>query len=294
MRRKGLTLLVCLLLAAFVGSSQLTAEEEIRVSWYPVRLTQGGISHLTVESARPIVEIEAELAGGKLPLQAHTGGKIFDGLMGIDLDAPVGSTDLTLSCLYGDGKIFRISRPVEIVREEFETERLTLPRDKVDLDEATLARVRRESKRLKEIWPRARAERLWSGPFTMPVEGPIGGLFGSRRIINGEPRSPHTGQDIRAPAGTPVSASNAGEVVLVDDLFFAGRTVLIDHGQGLYTMYFHLSEISVSKGKRVAKGEQIGSVGATGRATGPHLHWGVRLGGARVSPAALVAVMLPR
>ncbi len=283
-----------MMLAAFSCASHLAAEEEIQVRWEPARLTQGGISHLTVESSRPIAEIEAELAGGKLPLQAHTAGRIFDGLMGIDLDAPAGRADLTLSGRYGDGKIFRISRPVEIIQTEFETERITLPRDKVDLDEATLGRVRREAKLLKEIWPRARAERLWSGPFDMPVEGPIGGLFGSRRIINGEPRSPHTGQDIRAPAGTPVRASNTGEVVLVDDLFFAGKTVLIDHGQGLYTMYFHLSEVGVSQGKRVAKGERIGAVGSTGRATGPHLHWGVRLGGARVSPAALIAVTSSR
>lgn len=283
-----------LMLAACIGASHLAAEEGMRVSLDPARLTQGGISRLTVESARPIAEIGAEIAGVKMPLKAHAGGRTFDGLMGIDLDAPAGSTALTLSGRHGDGKAFRIVRQVEIVQAEFLTEHLTLPRDKVDLDEATLARVRREAKLLKKIWPRVRSERLWTGPFATPVEGPIGGLFGSRRIINGEPRSPHTGQDIRAPAGNPVRASNSGEVVLVDDLFFAGKTVLIDHGQGLYTMYFHLSEIRVSKGKRVAKGERIGSVGATGRATGPHLHWGVRLGGARVSPSALIAVTSSR
>jgi len=290
MKRKGPTVLVCVFLAALGGAFPIIAnEKDILVRWEPAQLTQGGISRLTVESSRPIVEIEAELSGAKLPLKVHPGGMMSDGLLGIDLDVRAGRNDLILCGRYRGGKAFRISRPVEIVKTEFETEHLTLPRDQVDLGEKTLARVQLEAKRLNEIWPKARAERLWSGQFIQPVEGPIGGLFGSRRILNGEPRSPHSGLDIRAPAGTPVGASNAGEVVLVDDLFFSGKTVVLDHGQGLYTMYFHLSEISVSKGKRVAKGECIGAVGATGRATGPHLHWGVRLGGARVSPAALVA-----
>ena len=120
------------------------------------------------------------------------------------------------------------------------------------------------------------------------MEGRPGSRFGLRRWINGERKNSHTGMDIKAPEGQPVKAANSGRVALVGDFFFAGRAVFLDHGQGVYTMYFHLSKIDVEEGQKVSKGEVLGLVGMTGRATGPHLHWGARLGGARVDPASLV------
>jgi murein DD-endopeptidase MepM/ murein hydrolase activator NlpD len=127
----------------------------------------------------------------------------------------------------------------------------------------------------------------------MPTDGPILNSFGRRRIINGEPRNPHTGEDIAAPEGAPVVASNSGVVRLIADHFFSGHSVFIDHGDGLYTMYFHLSKALVVPSQRVRKGEMIGLVGASGRATGPHLHWGARLNGARVNPLALTRLRVP-
>jgi murein DD-endopeptidase MepM/ murein hydrolase activator NlpD len=121
----------------------------------------------------------------------------------------------------------------------------------------------------------------------MPTEGSVQYTFGRRRVINGQPRNPHTGEDISAPQGAPVAAINYGTVRLVADQFFSGKSVVIDHGLGLYSMYFHLSEIAVRVGDLVAKSQVIGAVGATGRASGPHLHWGVRLNGARVNPLSL-------
>ncbi|MDC4224937.1 MAG: M23 family metallopeptidase [Candidatus Manganitrophus sp.] len=106
--------------------------------------------------------------------------------------------------------------------------------------------------------------------------------------MNGQPRNPHTGEDISAPLGTPVLASNGGRVILVGDFYFNGQSVIIDHGLGLFSMYFHLAETTVKEGDVVAKGQAIGSVGQSGRATGPHLHWGVRLNGARVNPFSLI------
>ncbi len=131
---------------------------------------------------------------------------------------------------------------------------------------------------------------LWNSEFIEPVKGRISGRFGSRRIINGKPKRPHSGEDIAAPTGTTVVAINSGMVRLTIDHFFTGKGVILDHGLGLFSMYFHLSVVDVMQGQIVEKGQPIGKVGATGRATGPHLHWGVRLYGSRINPYSLLKV----
>ena len=153
---------------------------------------------------------------------------------------------------------------------------------------ATSERVNQESKRLKELFQTFGNERVWKGAFIRPVEGELSGAFGTRRIINGQPKSSHTGVDLRAEEGTPVLASNSGRVALVDDLFFSGKSVILDHGWSLYSMYFHLSEARVRVGDQIPKGAELGRVGSTGRSTGPHLHWGIILNGARVDPFSLL------
>jgi murein DD-endopeptidase MepM/ murein hydrolase activator NlpD len=132
--------------------------------------------------------------------------------------------------------------------------------------------------------------RLWAGRFVRPVADPANSAFGSRSILNGQARSPHGGTDFLSEAGTPVHAPNSGRVVLVDDLYYTGNTVVIDHGQGLVSLFAHLSAVNVRASQDVKTGDLIGLVGATGRVTGPHLHWTVRLGNARVDPLSLVAV----
>ncbi|HJT17882.1 MAG TPA: M23 family metallopeptidase, partial [Thermoanaerobaculia bacterium] len=127
-------------------------------------------------------------------------------------------------------------------------------------------------------------------PFIDPIAGVKGTNFGVRRIFNGEPRAPHSGADLHAAAGTPVHATNRGRVVLAKNLFFTGNTVLLDHGFGIYSLYAHLSRIDVHAGETVNRGEVVGLVGATGRVTAPHLHWGMRVQGARVDPFSLVGV----
>lgn len=168
-------------------------------------------------------------------------------------------------------------------------QRLTITDEsKVHLSAHDEARVAREQERVAALWLREMRPR-----FTLPLFPPLGaprdgGRFGSRRLINGEPRSPHTGVDYAAPAGAPVYAAAAGVVVVAEDLFFSGNSVFLDHGGGLITMYFHLSRMLVGEGDTVARGVRIGLVGATGRATGPHLHFGVRWHGARVDPDLLL------
>ena len=214
------------------------------------------------------------------------------GLLGIDLDDPLGEAKARVE-IRGEGTLQTRHYRVRIQAADFRVQELTLPRESVDLDEETLQRVLRERQQILHSMSGISEPRLWTGPFIVPVDGPVSGTFGSRRVINGQPRNPHSGDDISAPEGTPVLAPNHGRVALIGDLFFSGRSIVLDHGLGLFTMYFHLSSILVKEGDRVSKGRIIGRVGATGRATGPHLHWGSRLNGARINPFSLIQLPVP-
>lgn len=169
--------------------------------------------------------------------------------------------------------------------KQYEKQYITLKnRHMVNPTKTDLARIQKEHARIH------RALAAWSeqtnipARFELPVHGIVSSTFGKRRFFNGQPRRPHSGLDIAVPKGTSVHAPGAGVVIDTGDYFFDGNTVFIDHGQGLVTMYCHLSRIDVAPGDRVEAGQVIGLVGATGRATGPHLHWGVSLNDARVNP----------
>jgi murein DD-endopeptidase MepM/ murein hydrolase activator NlpD len=151
-------------------------------------------------------------------------------------------------------------------------------------------RIQTERSELKEIYAKSLATRTWETPFDNPVMNDITSPFGSRRVFNGKMKSYHSGVDYRAPIGTPVYAANSGTVKLAKNLFYSGNLVLIDHGQGLFTQYGHLSEIRVTPGQQVEKGDQIGLSGATGRVNGPHLHWGVKLNGVNIDPLQLMKI----
>lgn len=171
----------------------------------------------------------------------------------------------------------------------YPVQKLTIEDDsKVHLSQEDLARVRRENRRIGALW-RQPAERRFTLPLAPPLEKlPPGGRFGSQRIINGTPKSAHSGSDYAAAKGTPVKAVADGVVKLAEEHFFAGNSVFIDHGDELVSMYFHLDEILVEAGQEVRRGEVVAKVGSTGRSTGPHLHLGLRWHGAKVDPALLL------
>ena len=214
------------------------------------------------------------------------GSGTYAALLGIDMQDKTGLQELSVTITYPD-HTDQLSYTVLIMKEDYQIQHLTLPKNKVDLDKKTLVRVKAEQKELKTAFESVGPHPLWEGTFIEPVRGRISGRFGNRRIINGQPRNPHSGEDIAAPKGTDVAAMNSGIVQLTIDHFFTGKGVILDHGVGLHSMYFHLSEVSVKKGQLVKKGQAIGKVGATGRATGPHLHWGVRINGSRINPYSL-------
>jgi hypothetical protein len=211
-----------------------------------------------------------------------TGG-LFNILLGIDLDTKPGDHVLSYKFDNGDEREFTLP----IVAREFGRESLKVASMYTDLDAPTQARVAREKKMLEEQWARSSPDRLWKGAFLKPSIGELGSPFGLRRFFNEQPRSPHAGLDLKAPAGSGVYASNYGKVVVAEDLFFTGNTIVIDHGQSVYTIYAHLSEMKVKNGDDIERAEPIGLVGDTGRVTGAHLHFGVKVNGQRVDPATL-------
>jgi murein DD-endopeptidase MepM/ murein hydrolase activator NlpD len=183
----------------------------------------------------------------------------------------------------------RETATVTVGRFDYPVQKLTLPPHMVELSPEDLARVQRENREMVRLW-------TLEGPrrFTLPLGAPLdplpkGGRFGHRRVINGQPRSPHGGSDYSVAEGTPVLAAADGRVAMVASQFFGGNAVFVDHGDGLVSMSMHLSCVDVAEGQTVRRGERVGAVGATGRATGPHLHFGLRWRGARVDPALLLA-----
>ncbi len=209
-------------------------------------------------------------------------GKLFWVYFAVDLDTAPGPYRLEYEIGERKGERLETVRP-----RSFEEERIEVAPEFVELGELTLARVDAKKARLEELWQKVTPKRLWGRSFISPAAGKLGSPFGLRRIFNGRPRSPHSGLDVKAAEGSAVRAANAGKVVLAEEQFFSGKLLVIDHGLGLYTYYAHLSEFTVEAGDDVERGTVIGRVGSSGRATGPHLHWGARLMGARVDPITL-------
>ena len=215
---------------------------------------------------------------------------VWRALVGIDLDAVPGPYSLRVDVRAGAVQS-QAARELTVLRHAFPTRQLTVDDAYVNPPAATLERIAKEARELDRIWTSPSATRLWTGAFQRPVPQANNSAFGSRSVFNGEPRSPHSGADFQSPAGQAIAAPNAGKVVLARDLYFTGNTVIIDHGLGLFSMMAHLSAVDVSEGDAVSAGTIVGKVGATGRVTGPHLHWAIRLNGARVDPLSLLFVL---
>ena len=215
-------------------------------------------------------------------------GAAWIAVVGIPLSAPLGSHEVVVHG--GDG---RQELKFDVGNKQYSTQALKVPPRQVNLSAADLARVAGERPRIEHDLA------LWTEPppdslrLPQPVPGPRSSSFGMRRVFNGESRNPHSGMDIAAPMGTPVLVPIAGTVVDTGDFFFNGNTVFVDHGRGLVSMYCHLSAIDVHPGQRVAAGARLGAVGMTGRATGPHLHWGLSLNHAWVDPELFLPAKLP-
>ena len=255
----------------------------------PERIKQGSVAALRIRGTAPGDRLRLRVGSRHMALVSPNGALPGTVWIGVDLEQPPGPLEVVLEGVTRAGLPVTARTRLIVVDGNYPVQRLTVPRSFTELDAATLARIAGEKATLDRLWETVTPTRMWHAPFRAPLQDAIRGSgFGLKRVINGEPRAPHTGVDFSVPAGTPVLATNAGWVVLAGEHFFAGRSLVLDHGEGLYTMYFHLQESVAELGRQVAHGEPIGRVGNTGRATGPHLHWGARLYGARIDPAALL------
>jgi hypothetical protein len=260
---------------------------------FPVRLSAGQPAQgelLVVEASPPAGADNVVMVwkGREIPMREEGAGR-FLGLVGVDLLEPPGTAVLSVRGSR-EGQTFRVDARIEVRKRIFPVQKLTLPKSMTQFDAATLERINRESRALEERFSRVFSPPAWSLPFLTPVAEYRPKGFGVRRLINGEPRSPHAGVDVDLPAGTPVVAIADGTVAFAGEQFFGGKSVVLDHGGGLFSIYYHLEDIAVSEGRKVARGQRIGAVGASGRATGPHLHFGVRAAGGRIDPSLLFSL----
>jgi murein DD-endopeptidase MepM/ murein hydrolase activator NlpD len=252
-------------------------------------------------AAAPELHLEGALVqGGLVRGQVAPGTRVWldgrelrvseDGwfVFGFDRDA-AGAAELAL--VHPDGR--EAQQRLEVAARTYRVQRIDgLPPRQVTPSEADLARIRADAELLAAARRRDSKRGGFTEPAAWPATGPISGIYGSQRLLNGEPRAPHRGVDVAAPAGTPVGAMASGVVSLAaTDMYYTGGTVMVDHGHGLHSIYVHLQEVLVELGQEVAQGATLGTVGATGRATGPHLHWGVYWFERALDPALLVGPM---
>jgi hypothetical protein len=246
---------------------------------------QGSLLLTEILAPKPLPSFTSDWDGRPIPLwREDENSSTFHGLLGVDLEKPPGRYEWKVTWPGKDGDVLTCSVFVNVRAGKFPTERLKVEKQFVQPDPEQQKRAEEDQKKMRAIYDTITPERLWDGRFRLPLKGvSTGGNFGRRRILNGEARSPHAGVDFPAPAGTPVYASQSGKIVLAEELFYSGNTIVLDHGYGIYTLYAHLSEIAVHSGEMVKAGAEIGKVGATGRVTGPHLHWGLTINHARVN-----------
>jgi len=249
----------------------------------------GSVARFTISLTGGALTGSGTFDGRKVP-GFQTGG-LLNIYFGVDVDVKPGTHELSYE-MPGRKEMVQGSAQIPVKAREVAGEP---PADEPQLsepDQANRERADREAKELEVIWQNASPQRLWVKAFVAPAAGPRGKAFGLRGAFIDEADRIHSGVDIDAPAGAEVYASNTGKVVLAKELLLTGNTVILDHGLGLYTLYAHLSRIDVAVGDQAERAQVLGAVGATGRATGPHLHWGANIAGARVDPATLPGMAL--
>lgn len=209
-------------------------------------------------------------------------------LLGLDVMSRPGQRFLELELWAGGQKVEKLTINLEIAARDFPKKKLSVAQKYVTPPRQVLDRIKRESELLALVYSSSSPDWLAEGPFLLPCRGNLYPNFGQQRIYNNVPRSVHTGVDIAVPLGHPIAATNSGRVVLASDLYYSGKTVIIDHGLGLFSSYAHLSKLLVRRGEMVKTGQTVGLAGSTGLSTGPHLHWAVKVYEARIDPLSLL------
>jgi hypothetical protein len=263
------------------------------VHWTPEELTSGSPCLITVELQSAAANLHGEWFGHKVDFFASPDKTVWQALAGADVEAAPGKYPLTLHVIMPDGKSMDTVREISIEPAHYKQIDLHVAQNFVEPDAASLKEIAADKVIKDRVFAESASAPLWRGDFRLPVQSPATDSFGTRRVFNGKLASIHRGMDFRAASGTPVHAANSGKVILARKLFYEGNCVVIDHGQQFMTIYMHLSKILVSEGQSVKTRQLLGLSGATGRATGPHLHFAVRWQGGYLDPALLLKLKLP-
>ena len=286
--RSVLALAYVLTAALAVNHARAQASE---VALTPALVQPGSPELIRVEAANA-VGVDGEWMDRKLEFFRARDGRTWVCLAGADVEASAGSSTLLIHVRLTGGSTRDLTRTVEIHPAHYRTGALSVAPRFVEPDPEALKQIDTESKLKADVFGHSAAEPLWQGSFRAPIRARPTDSFGTRRMFNGKLASIHKGADFRAATGTPVRASNSGIVVLARPLYYEGNCVVIDHGQGLFTLSMHFSRIDVHEGQHVKAGDRLGLSGATGRVTGPHLHWAVRWQGAYLDPIKLLQLNL--
>lgn len=287
----ALLTLALLLVRSRGGVAQRDAELDLAI--FARAMQPGEVVRVDVTCACDVVRARATALGRSTPLFPMAAPGVWRGLIGIDVEAKPGTYPIAVVIDRTGQPSLTVTRGLSVTAKRFPIRRLRVANRFVNPDPDMVERIRQEAARLEALFQIVTA-RLWDEPFQpfrAPVAEPATGSFGARSVFNGQPRSVHGGMDFGSQAGTPIAAPGAGTVVLAEELYFTGHTIVIDHGVGVYSVLAHLSTVAVGVGDRIQQGAIVGQVGATGRVTGAHLHWGVRLTGARIDPLSLIAAV---
>jgi murein DD-endopeptidase MepM/ murein hydrolase activator NlpD len=255
-------------------------------------VVEAGSPELIRVDAPASAMLQGEWAGHKLAFFRGRGNRSWFALVGVDVEATVGPSQLRITVNPPQTATGDLTRTIEIHAAHYRTGKLTVQPKFVEPGPEALKQIEAEAKLKSAVFSSSVADPLWAGSFRAPVTAEATDSFGTRRMFNGKLASVHKGMDFRARMGTSVRAANSGVVVLARPLYYEGNCVVIDHGMGLFTLSMHFSRIDVREGEHVAAGQQLGLSGATGRVTGPHLHWAVRWQGAYLDPAKLLRLDL--
>ena len=254
-------------------------------------IVESGSPELIRVEAAEASSVEGEWLGHPVLFFSSADHRAWYALAGVDVETPPGPTTLNVTVHLKDGA-HELTAPIQVKPAHYRTESLSVSSKFVEPDPTALKQINAESDLKKKVFATSADHPLWTQGFRAPVKAPPTDSFGTRRMFNGKLASIHKGMDFRAPSGTPVLAGNAGKVILAQPMHYEGGCVIIDHGLGLMSLSMHLSHIDVKVGDTVIRGQRVGLSGATGRVTGPHLHWAIRWQGAMLDPAKLLRLNL--
>jgi murein DD-endopeptidase MepM/ murein hydrolase activator NlpD len=280
-----------------LGLVHLSAASQAMRSWRveqePASLVNGSPVLFRVTAPEPLASLEGSWLEHKIAFRLSPHCNCWYAIAGVPLETPAAQYPLELEGVTASGGKIKFSQAEPVSEAHYPSTAIKVSPQYVEPPRESLVRIEQEQSLKKELFSETSPESLWNGRFEPPAQAEVTGVFGSARVFNGIKRNQHTGMDFRVHTGTPLHAANSGTVVLARNLYFEGNCVAIDHGEGLLTLYLHLSQIKVKEGQKVERGQLVGLSGGTGRATAPHLHFAVRWQGAYLNPAILLKLTPP-